>query len=254
MKKRYWIPGVLLVAMAVFLHLNLAQGKEVLAEIDSLVPLGKQEAAACTEWKQKVEAYPWSDVGAKDPPVHASKKEALAALEFLESYPGSPPSHLRAARLFRENRAALARRVDQLRVMGRWAQLEPECDIFYALRHTQALLQDIRAHKLAKPDAERAREAVRGYLKRERHAESLIASMIHIVILQKLHEENGQTSRAAAAKQLLDKAENERMKLSDEWKGRSRWWIFTVAGVDTELKLIGDLGQSYQGLLREAKL
>lgn len=254
MKKRYWIPPLLLFGASALVYLNLAQGREVLDQFNTLAASGQEEAKACAAFKAKAERISWSDVNAQEPPRHASKEEALSALALMEEYPGAPPANLKAAKLFREHHQQLSSRLDQVSILAKWGSLEQDCDLFFAYKHARALLYDIRALGLAPSDAARAREAVKRYLKRQSPPETLIGVMMRGSIYQEFFKAEGRRELADAAAKFNDRAESMRQAMQESNRELSRWRIFTISGLDTELDLIGNLGREYLALLEEAKI
>lgn len=245
---------MVLVSVSALVYFNLAQGREVLDEFNNLAASSRGETKACEAFKAKAGRIPWSDLGAQEPPRHASKQEALSALALLEEYPGAPPSTLKAARLFREQHQRLASRLDQLSILATWGSLEPECDLFFAYQHTRALLHDIRALKLSAKESEKVRSVVKRYLTLQGPPETLIGVLMRASIYQEFFRAEGRQELAEAAKKFNERAESLRQAMQEANRGQSRWRIFLISGLDTELALVGSLGQEYRALLEEAKI
>lgn len=245
-----------MLAGAVFLNLNLAQGQDVVAEIDGLLLKGKEELEPCREFRRKAELQKWNEA-APGSPSHATKQDALDTLALLETYPGTPPSHYEAARLFQVNHEIFASRIDQPNLMGKQAQLEGECDMIYVMTHSRKLLRDIKVLNLSGIEAERVRNFVRGYLKNEVPPVSILGVAVRASMLQSWLEESGGPERAklaAETKELLARYEFQQEQVNTAWRRFPKALFFMYAAYEPEMKAMDELGPSYRRLLTKAKI
>lgn len=257
MAKRVWTFGALLMlAGAAFLNLNLAQGQDVVAEIDGLLLKGKEELEPCREFRKKAELQKWKEA-APESPSHATKQEALDTLALLETYPGTPPSHYEAARLFQANHELFASRFDQPNLLGKQAQLEGECDMLFVMHHSLKLLKDIKALKFSKQEANRVTTFVRSYLKNEVPPVSILGVAVRASVLHGLLEAGGDPGRAnlaAEAKELLARYETQQEEVNIARRRFPKALFFMYAVYEPEMKAMDELGPSYRRLLTKAKI
>lgn len=254
MAKRVWTFGaLLLLAGAAFLNLNLAQGQDVVKEIDGLLLNGKEELEPCREFRRKAELPKWKEA-ASESPSHLTRADALEALELLETYPGTPPSHYKARRLFEENLDTFSNRLDQISLVANWGSLESECDVFFVHRHARMLLHDMDKFGFSPFERRRVRTMLASYLKYERPVGTLLGVAVRAHLLKLLAEsEKNEALRAgtSAFVSRLDARIDEVRKANRE---RPVWELAFFSSYEPEIRATRELGSEYAGLLAQAKI
>jgi len=245
-----------MLAGSALLYSNLTLGKDVIEEIDALLAKGKNELEPCRQFKEEMSKFSRENLSSESP-SHASKQEALAVLALLETYPGTPPSHYKAARLFDENHELFLRRVDQVSLMKKSSEVHIECDVFFMMKHGQMLLKDTAAFAFNREYTLRARRLIASYLKAEFPVSNLIAVATRGVLLQTLLETSkvtGHDKLAARAKDFLEVFEKKRLDLSAEREKRPRWQYYLLSYRTPELRVVRELNDIYGSILADAKI
>lgn len=247
-----------MLVFSTYLYRNLAQGMEVVAEIDQLLAKGKEELEPCQHFRNKLEKFEKAGLDSHSP-SHASKEEALDVLELLETYPGTPPSHYRAAITFDKNHEMLASRLDQISLRAREAQIEGECDMFAMLRHGSLLLKDTKAFKFESHESSRVRGLLAAYLKSENPSYNMLAIAVRGALLQRLLESGQLPAKAqgdliARTRGFLHLFEEKRRMLAEGSRKEPQWKMFLLSSRGPELAAVHELDQAYGALLKEAKI
>jgi hypothetical protein len=254
MAKRVWTFGVLLLlAGAVFLNRNLAQGQDTITEIDGLLLNGKEELEPCREFRKKAEQHKWKEADPESP-SHLTKEDALEALALLETYPGTPPSHYKARQLYEQNLETFSSRVDQMSLVAKWGSLETECDMFFMFRHARLLLKDMSRFRFAPLERERVRTLIASYLKNERPVGSLLGVAIRAAILQALAEAEKNKSLSAEAAVFLAEIERRGDEVRKNYRERKAWELAFFSSYEAEIQATRTLDAEYGDLLRKARI
>ena len=254
MAKRVWTFGVLLLlAGAVFLNRNLAQGQDTIAEIDGLLLKGKEELEPCREFRKKAELQKWKEA---DPESHshASKKDALEALALLETYPGTPPSHYKAKRLYEENLEALSSRLDQMALVATWGSLETECDLFFVNRHAHSLLKDMDKFGFSPFERRRVRTMIASYLKNERPVGTLLGVAVRAHLLKALLASEKNSEAHATASSFVERLDAQVDQVRNFNRQLSVWQLPFFSSYQPEIQATRALDSEYADLLRKARI
>jgi|GEM_PF-4844402 len=257
MAKRIWTIGaVLMLAVSTYLYVNLAQGTEVVTEIDQLLAKGKEEQEPCRNFRAKLEKFEKAGLSS-DSPSHANKEEALEVLDLLETYPGTPPSHFRAGRLFAENHELLSNRVDQLALRLKEAELTRECEIVGMFKHSSLLLKDAQVFHFEKEENDRVRGLVTAYLKSEMPSYNLLAIAVRGSLLEKFlayGNAPGKEKLIARARGFMHLFEDKRRMVAQEASKSSRWSMYLLSFNAPEIAAAHELDREFGVLLKEARI
>lgn len=254
MAKRVWTFGVLLLlAGAVFLNRNLAQGQDALAEIDGLLLKGKEELEPCREFRRKAELPKWKEAGPESP-SHLTKADALEALALLETYPGTPPSHYRARRLYEQNLESLSSRVDQISLVANWGSLESECDVFFVYRHARMLLKDMDKFGFSPFERRRVRTMLASYLRHERPVGTLLGVAVRANLLNLLAESDRNGPLHAGTAAFVKKLDERIDEVRKQQRERTVWELALFSSYEPEIRATRELDATYLGLLNQVKI
>ncbi len=255
-KRVFTFGAVLMLAVSAYLYRNLSQGTEIVAEIDKLLAQGKEELEPCQVYKTKLAKLDSSHLDSESA-SHASKEEALSALDLLETYPGTPPSYYRAALAFRENHELLSHRVDQVALRFKETEIQGECDIFSMYKHGALLLKDIHAFSFDKQQTARVRGLLTAYLKSEIPSNSLIAIAIRATLLERYLSAGHSPEKTALigrTRGFMDLFEQKRMMVAQEWRQKSGWHEYLLSARGPEIDAVKELSLAYVSILKDAKI
>ena len=247
-----------MLVVSTYLYRNLAQGTEVVAEIDQLLAQGKEELEPCQHFRNKLEKFEKAGLDS-DSPSHASKEEALEVLDLLETYPGTPPSHYRAALTFGKHHTMLANRVDQISLRLKESEIEGECGMFAMLKHGSLLLKDAKVFKFDRQENARLRGLIAAYLKSENPSYNMLAIAVRGALLERYLESGLQPLRGrgeliSRARGFLRFFEEKRRMLAEEGRREPEWKNYLLSSLGPELHAVQELDEEYGALLKEAKI